>query len=90
MVPGRPRDRFGASVIYARFADSVRSADRDTIAFTGTPIPVRKHETNLELTYVAEIVRGWYVQPVLTFVWHPNGDPSRNATVTGVRSVWRF
>jgi porin len=90
MLPGRPRDRFGASVMHARFSDSVRAADRDTIAFTAMPAPVRDHETNLELTYVAEVIRGWYVQPTLQFVWHPNGDAARNATVAGVRSVWRY
>ncbi len=89
-VPGRPADRFGASVMYARFSDSVRAFDRDTIAFTGMPGVVRDFETNLELTYVASIVPGWTVQPVVTYVWHPNGDASRNALVTGIRSLWRF
>jgi hypothetical protein len=39
---------------------------------------------------MAQIVPGWTVQPVLTRVWHPNGDASRNALVTGARSVWRY
>ena len=44
------------------------------------PRVVRDYETNLELTYMAQIVPGWWVQPNLQFVWHPNGDASRNAT----------
>ena len=40
-IPNRPKDRFGAGVIYARFSDSVRAFDRETIAFTGVPGPIR-------------------------------------------------
>jgi porin len=90
LIPGRPNDRFGASVIYARFSDSVRDFDRDTIAFTGMPVPIRDYEANLELSYAAQIVPGWIVQPVATFIWHPNGNAARDATVVGVRSIWRY
>jgi porin len=90
LIPKRPNDRFGASIIYAHFSDSVRAFDRDMIAFTGLPGVVRDFEANLEFTYQAQIVPGWTVQPVLTRVWHPNGDANRNAWVSGVRSVWRY
>jgi porin len=90
LIPQRPNDKFGASVIYARYSDSVRAFDRDTAAFTGVAGPVRDYETNLELSYMAEIVPGWTVQPTLQFVWHPSGDAARNATVAGVRSMWRY
>jgi porin len=90
LIPSRPHDRFGASVIYARYSDSVRAFDRDTVAFSGIPGPTRDYETNLELTYVAQVIRGWYVQPTFQYVWHPSGDASRNATVVGARSIWRF
>jgi porin len=89
-LPGRPHDRFGASVIYARFSDRVRAFDRDQIAFTGMPGTVRDYEANLELTYMAHITRDWTVQPVMTYVWHPSGDATRNAFVVGVRSAVRF
>ena len=89
MIPQRPHDRFGASVIYAKFSDSIRAFDRDTVAF-GTPTPIRDYETNLELSYAAQIVPGWIVQPTLQFVWHPSGDASRNATVAGARSIWLY
>jgi porin len=90
LVPKRPDDKFGVSMIYARFSDAARDFDRDTIAFSGVPRPVRNYEVNLEFAYVAQIVPGWTVQPVLTRVWHPNGDSSRNAIVGGARSIWRF
>ncbi|NVN87781.1 MAG: carbohydrate porin [Rhodopseudomonas sp.] len=89
MVPGRPDDKFGASFMYARFSDSVRSFDLDRI-LSGTPGFVRDFEANLELSYSATMVPGWTMQPVLTYVWHPAGDASRNAIVTGVRSIWLF
>jgi porin len=90
LIPNRPHDRFGASVIYARFSDSVRAFDQDLAAFGGVPVAIRDYEANLELTYVAQVIRGWYVQPTVQYVWHPEGDASRNALVTGVRSVWRY
>jgi porin len=90
LIPRRPDDSFGASVIYARFSDSIRAFDRDVIALTGLPGVVRDYETNLELSYMAQIVPGWTVQPDLQFIWHPSGDVRRNATVAGVRSMWRY
>ena len=90
LVPNRPFDRFGASMIYARFSNSVRGFDQDQLVFTGLPGVVRDYEANLELTYVAQIVPGWTLQPDLQFVWHPNGDASKNATVVGARSLWRY
>jgi porin len=90
MIPQRSDDRFGASAMYSRFSNSVRGFDQDQIYFTGVPGVVRDFEANLELTYVARIVPGWTMQPVLTYVWHPDGNRARNATVTGMRSIWRF
>lgn len=90
LVPGRPDDKFGASFDFARFSSSLRAFDRDVIALTGVPGVVRDFEANLELNYTAQIVPGWVLQPVVTLVWHPSGDASRNATVTGMRSMWQF
>jgi porin len=90
LFPSRPDDRFGASVIYSKFSSSIRGFDQDKVLFTGMPGVIRDYEANLELTYVAEIIAGWTVQPNLQFIWHPNGDASRNATVIGARSLWRY
>ena len=90
LIPGRPSDKFGASFIYSRVSDSLRAFDRDQIAFSGIPGVVRDYEANLEMTYVAQIIPGWTVQPVVTRVWHPSGGEHRNATVMGVRSIWRY
>jgi porin len=90
MVPGRPDDKFGASVMYSRFSSSLRAFDRDQIAITGLPGVVRDFEANLEVNYMFQIIPGWTVQPVATYVWHPSGDASRNATVIGARSIWNY
>jgi porin len=90
LVPRRPDDKFGASFTYARFSDSARAFDRDTVLLTGTATPIRDFEANLEVTYLAQIVPGWTVQPMATFVWHPSGDSSKDAVVVGARSFWRY
>jgi porin len=90
MIPGRPDDSVGASVIYTHYSDSVRAYDLDAVRYGAPPHPIRDFEANLELTYQAQIVPGWTVQPDLQYVWHPSGDASRNAVVAGVRSVWRY
>lgn len=92
MIPKRPDDRFGASIIYARFSDSIRGFDQDQINFGNLVTPPRDYETNLELTYVAQIVKGWTIQPVYTSIWHPSGTGIRypDAQVAGVRSVIRY
>jgi len=87
MVPGRPKDRFGVSVIHARFSNSVRRFDAGQIAFGQLPPgSVRGSETSLELNYLAEIMPGLDLQPVLTHVWNPGGVPGRNALVVGFRT----
>jgi porin len=90
LLPDRPNDRFGAGFIYSRFSDSVRAFDRDQAVFGGRPINIRDFEANLELTYEAQVIPGWTIQPALTFIWHPDGDASKDATVVGVRSFIHY
>ena len=89
MIAARPNDKFGVSVMYARFSDRLRQYDQDLIDF-GTPGYVRDYEMNLEVNYLWQITNGWTVQPVVTYVWHPGGEPGKHALVTGVRSIWRY
>jgi porin len=89
-IPGRPDDKFGVSVVYSRFSDSVRAFDRDQIAFSGVPGNVRDYEANIEFSYVAQIVPGWTVQPDFQYVRHPNGQAGRDAKVLGVRTMVKF
>lgn len=89
-VPGRPDDRFGVSVVYSRFSSGVRAFDQDVINLTGVPGNVRDYEANLELSYVAQIVPGWTVQPDFQYVRHPNGQAGRDAKVLGIRTMVKF
>ena len=77
-------------MIYARFSDGVRAFDRDMMRSPACRARCATSKPTSEFTYQAQIIPGWTVQPVVTRVWHPNGDASRNALVTGVRSVWRY
>jgi porin len=92
MIPKRSDDSFGASVIYSRFSDSVRGFDQDQINFRSLTTPPRDYEINLELTYAAQIVKGWTLQPVFTYIWHPSGTGIRypDAQVMGLRSIVRY
>jgi porin len=92
MIPNRPDDSFGASVIYSRFSNSVRAFDQEQINFGTITTPPRDNEINLEFTYVAQIIKGWVVQPVYTYIWHPSGTGTRypDAQVVGVRSIIRY
>ena len=90
LIQNRPKDRFGAGFIYARFSDSVSGFDQDQIAYTGVPGPVRDREISVELTYVAQVVSGWTVQPDLQFISHPNGQAGRDAKLVGIRSTWNY
>ncbi len=89
MLPNRPNDKFGVSMMYARFSDRLRQYDQDQINF-GTPTYVQDYEMNLEINYLWQIVNGWTIQPVVTYVWRPNGEPGKHALVTGMRSIWRY
>lgn len=92
LVPGRPNDVFGVAGAYSQISGAVRDFDRD-LGVT----PVRNFEALLELTYQAQIVPGWTVQPDFQYVIHPggyiadgSGQPAKNAVVIGLRTTIAF
>jgi porin len=101
MIASRPDDKFGASFIYTGISRDARALDRDFVAFTGVPSPIRNYEMTFELTYMAQIVPGWTVQPDFQYVVNPGGnvpnpnDPTglttiKNAAIFGVRSTVKY
>ena len=99
MIPGRPDDKFGATFLYSRISDSARALDFDRIAFGNGPRPVRDREMILELSYQAQIVPGWTVQPDFQYVMHPGGhapDPMvpsmaiKDAAIFGLRTTIKY
>ncbi len=86
LVPSRPKDRFGFSLIHARYAAGARGYDSDQARFVPDAPGRRGSETNLELSYLAEIAPGFDIQPVVAHIWNPSERPGRNALVLGFRS----
>jgi porin len=95
----RPDDSFGCAAAFPRLAPSVSAFDQDAMFFSGEISSVRDNELALELTYQAQIVPGWTVQPDFQYIFHPGGgvaDPYNpairipNAAVFGVRTTVTF
>ncbi len=101
VIAARPDDAFGLAVAVARISDGARGFDQDVRFFSGLPTPVRDYEALIELTYQAQIVQGWTVQPNLQYIFHPGGNvqnplepwnlaPMRNALVVGLRTSIKY
>lgn len=95
-VSGRPDDTFGAAIAYARISDAARGLDRDNVALGNQSI-VRNYEAMIELSYTAQIVPGWTVQPDFQYIWHPGahvddgtGKPIADAAVLGLRTTVNY
>jgi porin len=97
MLANRPDDKFGATFLYSRISRDAAALDRDIIAFSGIPRPVRDYELNLAFAYQAQVVPGWTMQPAFHYVFHPGGHvpdpnspigaPIKDAAVLSLRSV---
>jgi porin len=101
MVPGRPADSFGIAGAYARLSPTAALLDQEKALLSGSPTPIRNYEGLIELTYQAQIMTGWSMQPNVQYIFHPGGgiaDPNdragirriRDAAIVGVRSTMRF
>lgn len=97
LVPGRPKDLFGIAAAYARVSDDAKALDRDAASF-GSLSPVRRDEALMELSYIAEVIPGFTVQPDIQYVWNPGGgapDDSGtkrldDAVVIGIRTSLNY
>lgn len=95
MLPERPDDTLGVALAYAGRSRRARALDRDA-RIHGQVMPVRSHEVLLELTYAAQIVPGWTLQPDVQYIWRPGagaGHPAnparriRDAAMLGLRTT---
>ncbi len=100
-VPGRPDDVFGLGFTHASITDRATDFDRETRAFSGTRVPLRDHESLIEVTYQAPVTPWLTLQPDFQYVIHPGGhvaDPNDasgtkavgDAAIFGLRAVVRF
>jgi porin len=96
LLPGRPEDKLGASLICAHMSERARAFDRDVVDLTGVRQPLRDFELTIELSYQAQVKPGWTVQPVVEYIVHPGGhvpDPIspgsavKSGALIGVRSA---
>jgi porin len=94
MIPARPSDVLGVAFAYSKISNDASGFDRDA----GMTI-VRDYESVLEISYTAEIVPGWYLQPDFQYFWNPGGhvpDPDDstkavpNAAVLGLRTTINY
>jgi porin len=93
MIRRRPNDVFGVGFAYTGISDDASAFDRDS----GLSV-IRNHEALLEISYTAEIVPGWTLQPDFQYIWNPGGNVPddtgtraiKNATVLGARTTISF
>lgn len=104
MIPGRDDDTFGIGFAIAKISERARGRDRDaqTIALLsgGAYAPVRSDEKLIEVSYQAQIVPGWTIQPDFQYVFRPGAgivDPRdpygrqiKDAAVFGLRTTIRY
>ncbi len=96
----RPDDMLGLAVAYSPVSPSLSALDADTDFFSHTAFPVRDYEIALELSYQAQVIPGWYVQPDFQYIFHPGYgaiDPINpavgripDASVFGIRTTMKF
>ncbi|AWN40413.1 carbohydrate porin [Methylobacterium durans] len=100
LLPGRPDDVAGLGLAHTRIARRARLSDWDRALFAGLPLPIRRSETALELTYQAVVAPGFTVQPSLQYVAAPGGGAGnprrpdlarlRNSVVLGLRATVQY
>lgn len=102
IVPSRPDDVLGIGAAYTRISKSARGADGDRNVAAGIAAPKRDYEAMLEISYAAQIVPGFSIQPDFQYFWNPGGsgvDPDddatgtprpRSAAVIGVRTTINY
>jgi porin len=95
-VPGRPHDGIALGIGYTGISDDASNFDRES----GLPI-IRDYELIFELNYVAEIVPGWAIQPMMQYIRNPGGsvpdfisdNPNQkvdDAFILGMRSIINY
>jgi porin len=92
LVPGRPDDVFGVAGAYAQISNAARGFDFDTGV-----TPIRNYEALIEVTYQAQMMPGWTLQPDFQYIVHPGGNiadgsgaPAKDAVVIGLRTSMAF
>jgi porin len=100
-LASRPDDTVGLGLAFGRISPRAAALDRDLVAFTGMPMPIRDYEAAIELTYQVQLAPNWTLQPDFQYIVHPGGNvsnpldptgvsPIPNAFVAGMRTTLKF
>ncbi|MGH6812051.1 MAG: carbohydrate porin [Methylocella sp.] len=69
----RPGDSFGIAASFSQLSPALAALDRERGFFEKTALPLRDYELVAEVTYQAQIVAGWTIQPDFQYIFHPGG-----------------
>jgi porin len=96
----RPDDNFGLAASFSQLSPGLGDLDRERAFFEEAALPSRDYELVVELTYQAQIVAGWTVQPDFQYIFHPGGGAINpvnpltgripDAAVLGIRTAISF
>ena len=98
-LPGRDNDTFGIGFGVAKVSPAAAALDADAAPSPGRVPLSRSTETFVEVTYQAQVMPWWQIQPDFQFIHRPGGgipDPNnrsqrlRDEAVFGVRSTITF
>jgi porin len=98
--PQRPDDSFGLAAGYLRASPQLSGYEQDQNFYEGTANPVQNFEAGFELTYQAQIIPGWTIQPDFQYIFHPGlveANPEntysgriKDSAVFGLRTSLKF
>jgi porin len=101
IIPGRADDLISIGGAYTHISPNATLLDQEKVFFSGVPTPIRRYEALFEMSYQAQIMTGWTLQPDFQYIFRPGGgisnpnDPTgiqsiHNAAVVGLRSMIKF
>jgi len=90
LISGRDRDVAGFGVVYGKFSDRLRRAQRVKQLFDPS-IGVQRHELALEWTYIIQVTPWLQFQPDIQYIIKPGGTGKiRDALVLGFQLALSF
>ncbi len=88
LIASRPGDVLGIGFAYTRISDDAAAAQ---IAADPDQEVLYDYEALLEVSYMAEIVPGFTIQPDFQYFWNPGGSAAaEDAAVFGVRTTINY
>lgn len=72
LLPSRPSDVLGLAFSHTHISNHASASDTETFGTIGKRLQ-RTYEALLEISYTAEIMSGWSIQPDFQYYWRPGG-----------------